>query len=81
MRAKGKVIKWFSGKGYGFLQSDDVDGDIYCTRYSIIGTRPYLMIGDMVEFDLVHNDINTMLCKEAFRADKIVVVKRSLFKG
>ena len=71
----GIVTKYISGKGYGFIQSDNVDGDIYFKIYDIKQPHTYLMSGDVVEFDLIHNDINQMRCKEAFRAQNVVLLK------
>ncbi|KPK84508.1 MAG: cold-shock protein [Phycisphaerae bacterium SM23_33] len=52
--ATGKV-KWFSNaKGYGFIQADDIETDIF-VHYSSIQAEGYrtLKEGDPVTFDLV----------------------------
>jgi cold shock protein len=52
--AKGKV-KWFSNvKGYGFLQSEGVEGDIFVHYKSIDGNGyKTLKEAEEVEFELV----------------------------
>ena len=55
--AKGKV-KWFNNaKGYGFIKSDAVEGDIFVHHTSIQadGYRT-LSEGENVEFELVQGD-------------------------
>jgi len=52
--ATGKV-KWFSNaKGYGFIQADGTDKDIF-VHYSSIQSEGYRSLneGDNVEFELV----------------------------
>jgi CspA family cold shock protein len=52
--AKGKV-KWFSNaKGYGFIQAEDSEQDVF-VHYSSINSEGYrsLSEGDDVEFELM----------------------------
>ena len=54
---KGKV-KWFNeSKGYGFIEREDGEGDVFCHYSSIEGDGfKTLNEGDAVEFELVESD-------------------------
>ena len=50
---KGKV-KWFNGKkGYGFIERDDKEKDVFCHASAVkAGGMRFLNEGDAVEFTL-----------------------------
>ncbi|MCP4424754.1 MAG: cold shock domain-containing protein [Chloroflexi bacterium] len=55
MRRKTGIVKWFSRlKGYGFINPDDGEQEVF-VHYSAIEGEGYrnLFEGDKVEFDLV----------------------------
>ncbi|NLG81961.1 MAG: cold shock domain-containing protein [Bacilli bacterium] len=55
--ARGKV-KWFNNeKGYGFIETENITGDIF-VHYSQIVAKGYktLQKDQMVEFELVRGD-------------------------
>ena len=55
--SKGKV-KWFSNaKGYGFIQAEETEQDIF-VHYSCIAAEGYRSLneGDPVEFELVKGE-------------------------
>ena len=69
-RIKG-VVKWFNdNKGYGFISSDQVEGDVF-VHYSAISGEGFktLAEGQAVEFDLV----NGPKCLQAANLTKEVV--------
>jgi CspA family cold shock protein len=55
MRRQSGIVKWFSRlKGYGFINPDEGDNEVF-VHYSAIEGEGYrnLFEGDKVEFDLV----------------------------
>ncbi|MHC4715930.1 MAG: cold-shock protein [Planctomycetota bacterium] len=64
------TVKWFSNaKGFGFIQTEGVDQDIF-VHYSSIQTEGYrtLKQGDPVEFELVDGE-------KGPKAEKVVRVQ------
>lgn len=52
------TVKWFNNaKGFGFITSDNVDGDIFA-HFSVIEGEGYrtLKMGQKVHFDLSQSD-------------------------
>lgn len=47
------IIKWYNAaKGFGFIQSEEVAGDIF-VHYTAFGTDKFVKEGDPVSFDLI----------------------------
>lgn len=43
--------RWFRGKGYGFIESDDVEGDIFVNGSDVLDSKR-LSEGQKVRFDV-----------------------------
>ncbi|AMG07134.1 cold shock domain-containing protein [Vibrio parahaemolyticus] len=52
---KGIVVRWVDDRGFGFINSEELDGDIFVhvSKFKKGYRRP--QIGDQVEFQLVNN--------------------------
>ncbi|ABY69291.1 MULTISPECIES: cold shock domain-containing protein CspD [Actinobacillus] len=52
------IVKWFnSAKGFGFITSDNVEGDIFA-HFSEIQSEGYrsLKVGQKVQFELINGE-------------------------
>ena len=47
---RGRVKMWKIGEGYGFLIGED-DKDVFCHARDLLNLEPYLVSGDLVEFE------------------------------
>lgn len=52
---KGIVKRWLSGRGYGFIQTDELDKDVFVHYTSLKNARD-LVEGEKVQFDLVQTE-------------------------
>ena len=52
---EGIVKRWLSGRGYGFIQTDELDRDVFVHYTSLKNTRD-LVEGEKVRFDLVQTE-------------------------
>lgn len=52
---KGIIVRWVDDRGFGFINSEELDGDIFVhvSKFKKGYRRP--QIGDQVEFQLVNN--------------------------
>jgi len=48
---KGTVKKWLNYRGFGFIQPDEGDEDVFCHNSEIVG-QSTLKEGQKVEFDV-----------------------------
>ncbi|WP_256936984.1 cold shock domain-containing protein, partial [Vibrio parahaemolyticus] len=50
---KGEIVRWVDERGFGFINSNELDGDIFVhvSKFKKGYRRP--RIGDQVEFQLV----------------------------
>jgi len=51
---KGEVTKWFTEKGFGFIQGED--GESYFTHFKFIHNQETPKVGDKVKFTEVQAD-------------------------
>ena len=61
---KGKIVRWFDRKGYGFIEVEEKEKDIFVHTNDFEGTANP-KIGDIVEFEV----------KEDYKGLKAVNVK------
>jgi len=52
---KGTVSKWFDFKGYGFIDVDGVDKDVFVHNSDVKGIHS-IRQGEKVEFDIIETD-------------------------
>lgn len=52
---KGTVKRWLSGRGYGFIEPDEGEGDVFVHNSEIRGAYS-LREGQRVEFDVEKTD-------------------------
>ncbi|KAB0457898.1 cold-shock protein [Vibrio kanaloae] len=52
---KGKIVRWVDDRGFGFIKSDNLNGDIFVhvSKFKKGFRRP--QVGDKVEFQLAEN--------------------------
>ncbi|CDT96112.1 cold shock domain-containing protein [Vibrio parahaemolyticus] len=52
---KGKILRWVDERGFGFIKSDELDGDVFVhiSKFPQGYRRP--QVGDHVEFHLANN--------------------------
>jgi CspA family cold shock protein len=55
VRVKGVVKRWLSGRGYGFIQTDEYDKDIFVHYTGLKNTRD-LVEGERVQFEIVQTE-------------------------
>jgi CspA family cold shock protein len=52
---KGTVSRWFDFKGYGFIDVDGVDKDVFVHNSDVKGIHS-IRQGEKVEFDIIETD-------------------------
>jgi len=70
MRIKGKVVKWFDDKGYGFVSTSDIDEKIFAHIRAFPKSAERPKISEEVTYDLIKDAKNRM------QASNILYVNR-----
>jgi cold shock CspA family protein len=53
--SKGKCIKWFAERGYGFIQPDDGSAEILVNRAGLVNRVDRLQVDQRVAFEIELN--------------------------
>ena len=51
----GIVKRWLSGRGYGFIQADELDKEVF-VHYTGLKSQRDLIEGDKVQFDVIETE-------------------------
>lgn len=52
MRTRGKLTQWFDDKGYGFIQTDEVEGNVFAHISAFPSGETFPELNEILIFDL-----------------------------